>query len=260
MGIVNCTPDSFSDGGKYSKLEHAKAHAKALISEGVDILDIGGESSRPGAKPVSLQEEEDRVLPLIEYLRQISSVAISIDTTKPALMRSAVQAGAGMINDISALASEDSLQAASELEVPICLMHMQGEPASMQANPSYNDLISDINQFFLQKIERCLQANIKRELLILDPGFGFGKTTEQNLQLMKQLPLFGSHGLPVLLGVSRKNTLGEILNKPVDQRLIGGLTLNALAVLSGVSIIRTHDVEATKQVVTMLKAVEEVDY
>lgn len=257
MGILNITPDSFADGGKYLNPEAAWQRANQMIAEGVDLIDIGGESSRPGAKKVSLQEELDRVLPVIQHIRAHSDICLSIDTYKPQVMRQAVAAGISWINDITALREEGALEVAAELNVPICLMHMQGTPQTMQQNPHYSfDLIDEINYFFAQRIEACLKVGLRREQFILDPGFGFGKTVRDNLLLVKRLSEFRQHGLPLLLGVSRKSSLGSVLGKEVHERLYGGLALTALAVMQGVSLIRTHDVAETCQVLHMIEAVQ----
>lgn len=259
MGILNCTPDSFSDGGKYIDSAAALQHARSMIAAGVDIIDIGGESTKPGTLPVSIDEELTRVIPVIEQIRQESMVAISIDTNKPEVMRAAVQAGATMINDVRALQNDGAIEAASVLQVPVCMMHMQGLPETMQSNPHYISVIDEINQFFSKQINRCVAAGIARSRLILDPGFGFGKTVEHNLLILKHLDTFKQHQLPILLGVSRKSTIGAVLNKPVDKRLYGGLAIAALAFSQGVAILRTHDVEQTKQVFRMLQAIRTVD-
>lgn len=258
MGVVNATPDSFSDGGRYTDVTKALSHARELISVGADLIDIGGESSRPNAKVVSEQEELDRVIPLISALRRESTCCISVDTAKPAVMREAIAAGADMINDIKGLQSEDALCVAAELDVPVCLMHMQGTPQTMQEAPCYETSVVDVvNQFFEKQIQRCLAAGLKREHLILDPGFGFGKTVAHNLSLLKHLEQFKIHRLPLLLGVSRKSTLGAVVNKPVNERLIAGITVAILASLQGAAIIRTHDVDETKQALLMMGAISD---
>ncbi|KTC76878.1 dihydropteroate synthase [Legionella brunensis] len=256
MGILNVTPNSFSDGGRYLNREIAVAHALQMVAAGADIIDIGGESSKPGAEPVSCSEELARVIPVIEKLRAETDVCISIDTTKAQVMQEAVAAGASLINDITALNDPKSLQIAAQLNVPVCLMHMQGEPMTMQKQPQYsNDIIDELNSFFQQKIHICLSAGIKFENLILDPGFGFGKLPEHNLRIVKHLSAFKEHKLPVMLGASRKTTLGVILEKPVEQRLFGGLAIGMFAALQGVAILRTHDISETKEVLTMLEAI-----
>lgn len=260
MGVINMTPDSFSDGGQYFRLDQVKRHANRLINEGADILDIGGESSRPGAQSISVAEELDRVIPIIEYIRNETEHCISIDTSKPGVMEAAVTAGANIINDISALRHPDALSMAFKLQVPVCLMHMLGNPATMQDSPGYiNDVTEEVNLFFAQQIDRCLKAGIVRENLILDPGFGFGKTVQHNLKLVKHLGKFKQHNLPVLLGASRKSTLGVVLDKPVNERLIGGVSISVIALLQGAGIIRTHDVKETKQALIMTQAVMEAD-
>jgi dihydropteroate synthase len=216
MGIVNVTPDSFSDGGHYFNPDAAWEQALTLIAQGADILDIGGESARPGAKTVTVEEELKRVIPLIKRLHAEQDICLSIDTCKAAVMRAAVAAGAGMINDVAALSEDESLKAAAELRVPVCLMHRQGTPLTMQQNPFYyKDVVDDVNDFFQERIDRCVSAGLPRENLILDPGFGMGKSVSHNLKLINQLQQFARHNLPILLGVSRKSTLGIILHKPV---------------------------------------------
>lgn len=256
MGVLNLTPDSFSDGGLYLKKENALQRAMQMIEEGVDIIDIGGESSRPGALSVSLDEELSRVIPIIEELVSKTDQCLSIDTTKPRVMQEAVAAGACMINDIAALRSDEALAVAVATKVPVCLMHMQGEPATMQDAPSYEeDVVEVVNNFFKENIQRCLEAGILFENLILDPGFGFGKNAQHNLRLVHRFQAFQVHRLPVLMGLSRKNTLGVVLNKPVNERTVGGLTAAIDASLKGAAIIRTHDVEETAQAFTMLDAI-----
>lgn len=260
MGIINVTTDSFSDAGSYFGRDKAWRRVQQLIHHGADIIDIGGESSRPGAKPVSEEEELERVIPLVEHIRNESSHCISIDTTKPGVMRAAIAAGADIINDISALKAPESLSLLAELQVPVCLMHMQGTPETMQHSPIYlKGVIDEIQLFFNQQIERCLAAGIVRENLLLDPGFGFGKTPQQNLQLIKYLSVFKQYNLPLVLGVSRKSTIGHVLNKPIDERMLGGVVINTLSVLNGVGIIRTHDVEETQQALTMVHAIMNAD-
>lgn len=256
MGILNVTPNSFSDGGKFLQRDNAVKHALKMIIAGADIIDVGGESSRPGAQPVSCEEELARVIPVIERLREETDCCISIDTTKHQVMKEAVAAGADMINDITALNSGESLQAAAQLDVPVCLMHMQGEPMTMQLHPHYEqDIIDELHTFFQQKIKHCLTAGIKFENLILDPGFGFGKLPEHNLRLVKNMATFNQYNRPLLLGVSRKTTIGAVLQKPVEQRLLGGLAISVIAALQGTSILRTHDIDETQQVLIMLDAV-----
>ena len=260
MGVLNVTPDSFSDGGCFVDVENAYHHAQDMIMQGADLIDIGGESSKPGAKPVSLTEELARVIPVIERIRAISDVCLSIDTCKAEVMKAAVMAGATFINDISALTGEGALFVAARLDVPVCLMHMQGVPQSMQDNPHYmNDVVDEINDFFRQRIEACLQTGLRRENIILDPGFGFGKSVSHNLCMVRRLNEFQQHGLPLLLGVSRKSTLGAALQLPVSERLSAGIALAVFAALQGVSIIRTHDVKETYQALQMIQDIVSKD-
>lgn len=256
MGIVNITPDSFSDGGQYFNCQSALEHAEKLAAEGADIIDIGGESSRPGAIQIDVQEELRRVIPVIKQLHERLDVCLSIDTSKAEVMLRAVEAGAGMINDVTALAEKEALCAAAELNVPVCLLHMKGKPLTMQHNPVYDtDVIEEIDSFFEQQIERCLAAGLDRKQLVIDPGFGFGKSVDDNLRIIKQSHQFQRHNRPVMLGVSRKSTLGILLNKPVDARLFGGIAASVMAMLQGVSIIRTHDVAATKEALQVAYAI-----
>lgn len=256
MGVLNATPDSFSDGGCFLDPHYATMRVERMIAEGADIIDVGGESSRPGASVVSCDEELARVLPIIECIREISDICISIDTQKADVMKAAVKAGASFINDIYALQGVGALPVVAELDVPVCIMHMRGLPCNMQVNPHYaNGIIDEINHFFEQRIESCLQAGITRERLILDPGFGFGKTVAHNLSLMNGLAAFQQHGLPLLIGVSRKSTLGTITQQPVDARGPAGIASAVFAALQGVRIIRTHDVGETHQALQMLDAI-----
>lgn len=254
MGILNVTPDSFSDGGQFIATDTALAQARQMIADGAAIIDIGGESTRPGAEAVTEAEELERVIPVIEAIRLESDIPISIDTSKAEVMRRAVKAGANLINDVYALRAEGALVAAADLDVPVCLMHMSGEPRTMQQLPVYNDLIKDINEFFGARIDACLEAGIKRQQILLDPGFGFGKTPEHNLSLIKHLDQFLGFGLPILAGVSRKSTIGYILNKQVDDRLSGSIALTSMAVCNGASIIRAHDVAATVDAIKICQA------
>lgn len=245
MGILNVTPDSFSDGGRYVDIDAALRQAESMQKEGASIIDIGGESTRPNATVVSLQEELDRVLPVIERCREALDITLSIDTYKAEVMTAAVKAGAGLINDVRALQSPGALAAAAETSVPICLMHMQGSPQTMQSAPTYDNIIEEITDFFSARIQACQEAGIAKNRLILDPGFGFGKTVVHNLQIVSQLQHFQSLGCPLLLGVSRKSTIGAVLEREVDDRLAGSLALSSLAIERGARIIRAHDVKAT---------------
>lgn len=260
MGVLNVTPDSFSDGGHFLETNHAYQRAQNMIEQGVDIIDIGGESAKPGAETISCAEELERVLPVIERIRRESDICISIDTCKAQVMQAAVAAGASIINDIQALTGTGALTVAAQLNVPVCLMHMKGTPSSMQDNPHYtHDVVEEVNDFFQQRIEACLQAGIRREHLILDPGFGFGKSVQHNLRIVKRLGEFRQHRLPLLLGVSRKSTIGAVLQKSVTERVLGGLATAVFSTLQGVSIIRTHDVDETNQALQMVQAILDVD-
>ncbi|MCB1865348.1 MAG: dihydropteroate synthase [Chromatiales bacterium] len=255
MGVLNVTPDSFSDGGVHVGTTKAIDRAAQMLAEGAAIIDVGGESTRPGAAEVSVEAELERVVPVIESLHARLDVPISVDTSKPEVMRAAVAAGAGFINDVQALCRDGALAAASELAVPVCLMHMRGEPRTMQADPRYGDLIGEILGFLSGRIDAARVAGIPRERLVIDPGFGFGKTVAHNLELTARLDAFAGLGCPILYGASRKSTIGSVLDRPVGQRLAGGLALAVLAVERGVRIVRTHDVRATFDAIRMTEAV-----
>jgi dihydropteroate synthase len=255
MGILNVTPDSFSDGGVFFAPDAALAHAQEMVAAGAAIIDVGGESTRPGAAPVALQEELRRVVPVIEALCATLPVPVSIDTRNPAVMQAAVAAGAGMINDVNALQAPGAMDMAASLRVPVCLMHMQGIPESMQENPEYTDVVAEVRQFLADRASACLATGIARERILLDPGFGFGKTTRHNLLLLQQLDRLVAEGYPVLVGLSRKSLIGKVLGLPVDERLYPGLALAVLAVWQGAAIVRTHDVRATREAVDMCQAV-----
>ncbi len=255
MGILNVTPDSFSDGGDFFSQEAAFLRALQMAEEGAEIIDIGGESTRPGAASVSVQEELDRVIPLVEKIHAELPLFISVDTSKAEVMREAIAAGAQMINDVAALRYEGSLEViASSPNVYVCLMHMPGNPRTMQENPQYEDVVFEVNTFLQDRLQTCLTAGISSSRILIDPGFGFGKTFEHNLQLMNQLQTFTSLSYPVLIGVSRKSMLGKILNKPVSERLYGGLALAVLALRQGVKVIRTHEVAPTVDVIKVTQA------
>lgn len=257
MGILNVTPDSFSDGGKYFKPDFAIQQVKTMLAEGADIIDIGGESTRPGAKDVSVEDELDRVLPVIKAIREFSDCLISIDTSKAAVMRKAVSAGANIINDVRALQEEQALEAVAELNVPVCLMHMQGEPRSMQTEPVYSDVVSEVKSFLQSRIKACVNAGIKKENIIIDPGFGFGKSLEHNLTLFKALGEFVNMKYPVLVGVSRKSMIGKILNDAgVDDRVYASAVMAALAVQHGVQMLRVHDVKATVDSIAVVNSLK----
>lgn len=260
MGIMNVTPDSFSDGGSlYDKnvvhLDKVLAKADEMVADGASILDVGGESTRPGAKAVSVSEELDRVLPVIERISKELDVIVSVDTSTPEVMRESAKLGAGLINDVRALGRPGTLEAVAETQLPVCLMHMQGSPASMQDNPSYADVIDEVRQFFEQRIKVCESAGIDKKRIILDPGFGFGKTVGHNLRLMNNIAKLDVSGLPLLIGTSRKSMIGAVLEREVEQRLSGSLATVAIAVMQGASIMRVHDVKETVDVVRMTQAV-----
>jgi len=259
MGILNITPDSFSDGGDFFCPDDALARARDMVAAGAAIIDVGGESTRPGAPAVTAAEEIRRVVPVIEALYSELAVPVSIDTSKPEVMRAAVAAGAGMINDVRALQEEGALAAAADLAVPVCLMHMQGEPRTMQQAPRYDDVVAEVKAFLLQRVAVCERAGIDRQALLIDPGFGFGKDLNHNLLLMQGLKELVATGLPVLTGVSRKSMIGKILGADVDQRLYGSVALAALAVWQGSVLIRAHDVRATMEAVKVIDAVLRVD-
>ncbi|WP_344808779.1 dihydropteroate synthase [Allohahella marinimesophila] len=254
MGVLNVTPDSFSDGGLHATTGLALRRALAMVDEGASIIDIGGESSRPGAAAVSVSEELERVCPVIEALRKISDVAVSVDTSTPEVMTEAIRLGASMINDIRALSREGALEAASRCNVPVCLMHMQGTPETMQQNPAYTDVVAEIEQFLKSRTDAAVQAGISRENISWDPGFGFGKTIEHNLQLLQALPRFVASGQPLLVGVSRKSMLGQLTGQPLDERLAAGLAVATIAAQAGVAVIRTHDVRETIDAVKVAAA------
>jgi dihydropteroate synthase len=255
MGIVNVTPDSFSDGGKYSQSDSAVNHGLILLEQGADILDIGGESTRPGAPDVSLEQELSRVIPVIEGLRAQSDCIISIDTSKAEVMAAAIEAGADIINDVRALQAPGALEVATRYDsVVVCLMHMQGQPRTMQIAPTYQDLFEDIRSFFESRITSCEEAGVARERLIIDPGFGFGKTLEHNFSLLGQLSYFAELELPVLAGLSRKSMFGKLLNRDTDERLAASLSGALLCAQQGAQIIRVHDVKETNDVLRVWRA------
>ena len=263
MGVINTTPDSFSDGGTLYRgsqldVELALARAGDMVAQGAVILDIGGESTRPGAAPVSPAAEMDRVLPLVERIAAELEVVISVDTSAPTLMRSAARAGAGLLNDVRALTAEGALEAASATGLPVCLMHMRGDPGTMQSAPRYIDVVAQVSDFLQRRVAACEAQGIGRARLLLDPGFGFGKSVEHNLQLLQGLPSLVALGLPVLVGLSRKSMIGKMIGRDVEQRLPASLGLAVLAAERGAAIIRTHDVAATADAVAMWVALHEL--
>ena len=253
MGILNVTPDSFSDGGKHSTVQQAVDHALKMIEQGATFIDIGGESTRPGAPDVSLQEELDRTIPVIEALAKQSDCVISIDTSKAEVMTAAVNAGAGLINDVRALTGEGALEAAAYTDVPVCLMHMQGQPRTMQQDPTYDDVVKDVSAFLEHRVQACVDAGIDESRILLDPGYGFGKTLEHNYALVKYLPNIMDLGYPVLVGMSRKSMIGNLLNRNVDERLAGSISLATIVAQMGAQIIRVHDVQETADAVNIVK-------
>jgi len=256
MGVLNVTPDSFSDGGDFFAPDEAVKRALQMEAEGAAVIDIGGESTRPGAEPVSIDDELERVVPVIEKLVPRLSVPVSIDTRKPEVMRAAVDAGAGLINDVNALREDHALETAAACSVPVCLMHMQGEPRNMQAAPQYQDVVGEVGEFFHERIHACQAAGIPRERLIIDPGFGFGKTVEHNIELLARLDTFSRLGLPILVGLSRKSMIGKLLGLGVGERLPASIALAVLAVERGAVLVRSHDVAATWQALQMNVALQ----
>ena len=255
MGILNVTPDSFSDGNRYADVDAALAHAARMIGEGAAIIDVGGESTRPGAAPVEEAVEIARVVPVIEGIAAASQVAISVDTSKPKVMAAAVAAGACIVNDVYALRAPGARECAAAAEVGVCLMHMQGEPRTMQDNPHYEDVVAEVSEFLRRERDACLRSGIAPDAIAIDPGLGFGKLLAHNLTLLKSLRHFAALGSPLLVGVSRKSFIGRVLGRPVDERLHGALGLVGLAVAAGARVIRTHDVGATRDAIDMVNAV-----
>jgi len=255
MGILNVTPDSFSDGGKFNSLDNALTQAKAMVDAGVTIIDIGGESTRPGAPDVALEEELQRVIPIIKAIRQQSDVWISIDTSKAEVMRQAAEAGADIINDVRALQEPGALEVAAKTGLPICLMHMQGQPRTMQANPHYDDLLLEVGEFLEERISACESVGISREQLILDPGFGFGKTIEHNYHMLAHLEQFHKFGLPLLAGMSRKSMIFKLLDKAPAECVAASVSCATIAAMKGAQIIRVHDFEQTLDAVKIVSMV-----
>lgn len=255
MGVVNVTPDSFSDGGLYADTLRAVAHARRLVEEGADILDIGGESTRPGAAPVALEEERRRVLPVLEAMVS-SGVPVSVDTRKPQLMREAIGAGAAMINDVTALSGPAALDAVAPAPVAVCLMHMQGDPGTMQLNPSYQDVVAEVSEFLSGRVALAERAGIARDRIVVDPGFGFGKTVEHNLELLRSLGEFRSLGGALLAGLSRKAMLGKLTGREPPERVHASVAAALLAVQNGAHIVRVHDVAATRDALAVWNAVK----
>lgn len=255
MGVVNVTPDSFSDGGSFPSARDAIEHARKLIEQGADLLDIGGESTRPGARAVDTEEELRRVLPVLEGLSGCG-VPLSVDTQKPEVMRASIQAGVDMINDVNALRAEGALQAVADSSVAVCLMHMQGEPQSMQQNPIYHDVVAEVRAFLEERVAAAEQMGIRHNRIVIDPGFGFGKTLEQNLVLLKRLQSFLDLGVTVLAGLSRKSMLGALTGLPVGERMVPSVAAAVISAMNGARILRVHDVKETRQALQIVSAVE----
>lgn len=256
MGILNVTPDSFSDPGRYFSRNKAIDHALQMEEEGADILDVGGESSRPGAQPVSIDEEVERIIPVLEALIPKLKIPVSVDTYKPEVARRAIEAGAAMINDIRAMAEPGMKELISEKRVPVVLMHMKGTPETMQQEPAYQAVVTEIGSFFKERIEVALSAGIAPEKIIIDPGIGFGKTLTHNMEILRLLDQFHSLGFPVLIGTSNKSFIGKILDRPLEKRLAGSLATVASAISKGAHIVRVHEVGATRDMIRMIEAIE----
>jgi len=259
MGILNVTPDSFSDGGRFVGRDAAVRQAEAMARDGAHIIDIGGESTRPGAADISEQEELDRVIPVIEAVVAAVDAPVSIDTSKAAIMRAAVASGAAMINDIRALREEGALQAAVELQRPVCLMHMLGQPRTMQQQPEYGDVVAEVRDFLAQRVRECVAAGLVEDSIVVDPGFGFGKTPRHNVELLSNLRQLRSIGRPILAGLSRKSTLGELTGRSVENRMPASIAAAVIAVIEGASIVRVHDVRETVDALRVAAAVMEQD-
>ena len=254
MGILNVTPDSFSDGGAHNTLVDALTHTNAMVNAGATIIDVGGESTRPGADDVSVEEELARVIPVVEAIAQRFEVWISVDTSKPDVIRESARVGAHIINDIRSLSEPGALAAAAETGLPVCLMHMQGEPRTMQQAPEYQDIVSEVDAYFAAQIARCEAAGVKKENLLLDPGFGFGKNLSHNYELLAHLSHFHHYGMPLLVGMSRKSMIGQLLNVGPAQRLTGSLSCAVIAAMQGAQIIRAHDVKETVEAMRVVEA------
>ena len=254
MGVVNVTPDSFSDGGRFLDARSAVSHARELSAEGADILDLGGESTRPGAAPVTEEDELKRVLPVLE---QLSDLCVSVDTRRPAIMKAVLAAGASMINDIQALTAPYALEAVAPTGCAVCIMHMKGEPSTMQREPRYDDVVGEVKGFLKDSVRKAMFAGIGRDRIVVDPGFGFGKTPRHNMQLLRSLASFKDLGVPLLAGLSRKSTIGHITGRPVGERLAGSLAMGLLALQGGARILRVHDVKETRDIVAVWQAYQE---
>lgn len=256
MGILNVTPDSFSDGGQFNRLDDALKHALQMRDEGAEVIDIGGESTRPGAAPVSVDEELERVIPVIEKIRLRSDIAISIDTSKVQVMQAAIEAGASMVNDVNALHAEGAIELCARHQIPVCLMHKQGEPSTMQHRPHYEDVVDEVKQYLMERARACIAAGLPAEKICIDPGFGFGKTLENNLSLLKEMQQFCALDYPVLVGVSRKSMFGMLLGRDVEDRLIASTSAAVIAYQKGARFFRVHDVAETCDALKLCQAVE----
>jgi len=259
MGVLNVTPDSFSDGGRFSDIDLARRHAESMAQDGAAIIDVGGESTRPGATEISVSEELDRVIPVVEALRDTVDLPISVDTSKGTVMREAVNAGAALINDVMALQEADTLQAAVDLQVPVCLMHMQGSPRTMQKSPAYDRVAAEVMAFLRSRAQKCVEAGIARELIMIDPGFGFGKSHTHNIELLANLRQLQDLEFPMLVGLSRKSTLGELTGRDVEDRLPGSIAAAVIAVMNGAQVVRAHDVSETVDALRVASAVMEAN-
>jgi dihydropteroate synthase len=257
MGIINVTPDSFSDGGRFMGVDEALHGARTMVAQGADILDIGGESTRPGAEPVDIGDELERVIPVIEAIRAELPATLSIDTSKPQVMREAIAAGAGMVNDVTALRNEGAMEAVRDLHVPVCVMHMQGDPRTMQSHPRYDDVVAEVRDFLLERVRVCVAAGIDEDKIVIDPGFGFGKTLAHNLSLLAHLDQLVDTGLPVLVGLSRKAMIEKMLGRPVGERATASASLALIAAHKGASIVRVHDVAETADALRLAAWVEQ---
>jgi dihydropteroate synthase len=255
MGVLNVTPDSFSDGGRFLDLDRALAHARSMLADGADIIDIGGESTRPGASPTSEADEIERVIPIVEALAREGAL-VSVDTMKPAVMRAAIAAGASMINDVRALREAGAIDVVAKTDVAVCLMHMQGEPRTMQSAPVYRDVVADVRDFLRARVVACKSAGIDGDRIAIDPGFGFGKTVAHNLQLIRELSTIASLRFPVVVGASRKSTLGKLTGRTADERLAASIAAALAAVAHGASIVRVHDVRETLDALNVWRAIE----
>ena len=256
MGILNVTPDSFSDGGRFSRVDHALQHALQMQKEGAQIIDVGGESTRPGALAVSLDEELNRVIPVIERIRENSDIAVSIDTSKPEVMQAAIDAGASMVNDVNALQASGAIEVCVKHQVPVCLMHKQGGPQTMQDNPSYVDVVDEIKHYLIERASHCIEAGLPKEKIVIDPGFGFGKSLKNNLSLLKGINKFCALDFPVLVGVSRKSMFGQLLDRDVDERLVASTSAVVIAYNNGARFFRVHDVAETCDALKLCEAVK----